>query len=101
MSNNRQGDYLHIIEARLQARTDTQPLTVFCALCPWSMVGTTGELLASQREHRETAHGIKRIHTRKSTRHLNSFRIPDLTADELAEIASEVERRKLLHGIEA
>jgi len=100
VSNNRQGDYTHEIEARHRERMNAQPLVVACSLCEWSAQGSAGEVLELGRAHRLSEHGIRRARRHRSTGGLRSIRTPELSQDDRAEIAAEIARRRKLLGIE-
>lgn len=101
MPGNTGGLRMSEIETRLTERMQAQPMVAACSLCSWRSEGAAGDVLAAQRAHRESEHGIKRLRSRKASRHLGSFRTPALTDDDRAEIAAEVDRRKRLLGIDA
>lgn len=87
------------MNARYRASMDRAKLTVKCSLCRFKRTGPAGLVLAEQRDHRLTEHGLKP--SRRSSRHLSSFRAPTLTAEDRAVIQADIDRRRKLHGIEA
>lgn len=86
------------MNARYRARMDRAKLTVKCALCRFKRTGPAGLVLAEQRDHRLLEHGLKP--SRRSSRHLSSFRAPTLTDEDRNAIESDIAKRKRLHGIE-
>lgn len=78
-----------------------KPMRVECALCPdWSFEGTAENALYWQARHRKKHPPTKKL-SRRKVRSLSSFRSPNLTDEDVAEIDAEVAKRRRLHGLEA
>jgi len=77
-----------------------RPMRVTCALCPWSFEGTAENALYWQARHRKK-HGTQKKLSRRAVRNLSSFRSPNLTDEDVAEIDAEVAKRRRLYGIQA
>jgi hypothetical protein len=89
------------MHARHFNRLMAAPLRVSCAFCRWSAEGEAGELLKRAKRHRERRHKIVDSHpSRRSSRHLTTFRQPFLTEQDRDEIEREISRRRRLHGLE-
>ena len=103
MSGTRGGGFhLADMDARHMERLHAEPMRVFCAFCSWSAEGIAGDLLKRSQRHRERRHGIERV-SRRKFRHIGnlSYRQPNLTVDDMADIEREVAKRKRLLGIAA
>ena len=118
---SRAGAYVHQIEAKHVARRLSQPMTVACGICGWS-VSDTVEVCVDEDEgrrvimppehplelaakHRLSEHGIRpwrRPTKRRTAPGVNlSYIRQNLNAEEQSEIDAEVARRRRLHGIDA
>jgi len=97
--NPRSGYSAKEMEAQHIANLLTQPMRVSCAKCAWSLEGIGKDVVREQQAHRRT-HGDTKKLSRRAYRNLSSFRSPDLTEEDVAEIAAEVAMRRRLHGLE-
>lgn len=86
-----------------QERYDALAVVERCLFCPWSYTGTVGEGREKAAQHRREVHPearrTRRRGPKKNVPHLASFRQPQMSTEEEAEVMEEKAKRMKLLGL--